>query len=194
MGQNGRKCGAAVNSRFIELLGLAIGIIVCSLLIIVFYVPADIACVANVVSSEDIEDVDIETESISTVGTGVLLRPYVGQITSRFGPRWGRRHTGTDMCGDVGDPIKAADNGVVITAEYQANGYGNIIIVDHQNGVHTWYAHLDGFSVAEGDVVQKGDEIGKLGNTGKSTGPHLHFEVRKNGNPVDPSEYIAEFG
>lgn len=136
------------------------------------------------------EVVMVGTTAIPAVGTGVFAQPYEGMITSRFGSRWGRTHTGTDICGEVGDAIKAADTGVVITAEYQENGYGNIIIIDHQNGVHTWYAHLDSMNVSAGDVVEKGDKIGELGNTGYSTGPHLHFEVRENGSPVNPSKYL----
>lgn len=136
------------------------------------------------------EVVMVGTTAIPSVGTGVFAQPYIGIVTSRFGARWGRTHTGTDICGDVGDPIKAADNGVVITAEYQENGYGNIIIIDHQNGIHTWYAHLDSIDVSVGDTVEKGAKIGELGNTGYSTGPHLHFEVRENGNPVNPSKYL----
>ena len=136
------------------------------------------------------EIVMLEKMPESSVGTGVMSNPYYGTITSRFGPRWGRRHSGTDICGELGDPVKAADTGIVITAEYQDNGYGNIVIIDHQNGIHTWYAHLDSIGVVAGDVVTKGDKIGELGTTGYSTGPHLHFEVRKEGTPVDPADYL----
>ncbi len=150
---------------------------------------------AEIMSSEIISEpvneiVMVGTATPPSVGTGEFIQPYFGTITSRFGSRWGRTHTGTDICGDVGDPIKAADNGIVITAEYQTNGYGNIIIIDHQNGTHTWYAHLDSIGVKEGETVEKGYVIGTLGNTGYSTGPHLHFEVRENGTPVNPSKYL----
>ena len=136
------------------------------------------------------ELVMLENSPASSVGTGVMTQPYYGTVSSRFGSRWGRRHSGTDIRGDLGDPVTAADTGVVITAEYQDNGYGNIVIIDHQNGIHTWYAHLDSIDVAVGDVVKKSDKIGELGTTGYSTGPHLHFEVRKDGTPVDPAEYL----
>ena len=150
---------------------------------------------ANIISNKVVKEpvsevVLVGTAALPSVGTGVFQQPYFGTITSRFGARWGRTHTGTDISGTTGDSIKAADNGIVITAEYQDNGYGNIIIIDHQNGVHTWYAHLDSIDVKVGDVVQKGNVIGKLGNTGYSTGPHLHFEVRKDGTPVDPAKYL----
>ncbi|MBR6523215.1 MAG: peptidoglycan DD-metalloendopeptidase family protein [Clostridia bacterium] len=152
-------------------------------------------CDASIVSKTVVEEPVSEVVMVGTaerpsVGTGIFVQPYFGTITSRFGSRWGRTHKGTDIGGDIGDPIKAADNGIVITAEYQENGYGNIIIIDHQNGVHTWYAHLDSIGVAAGDVVEKGAVIGTLGNTGNSTGPHLHFEVRENGTPVDPGKYL----
>lgn len=138
------------------------------------------------------EVIMVGTTALPSVGTGKFVQPYFGTITSRFGARWGRTHTGTDICGTTGDPIKAADNGIVITAEYQDNGYGNIIIIDHQNGIHTWYAHLNSIGVKAGDTVEKGAVIGELGNTGYSTGPHLHFEVRENGTPVNPSKYLEE--
>ena len=136
------------------------------------------------------EVIMVGTTALPTVGTGKFIQPYFGTITSRFGARWGRTHTGTDIRGTLGDPIKAADTGIVITAEYQDNGYGNIIIIDHQNGVQTWYAHLDSIGVKAGDAVEKGAVIGRLGSTGYSTGPHLHFEVRENGTPVDPGKYL----
>lgn len=132
----------------------------------------------------------VGTKEIPSVGTGEFTVPFYGTITSRYGSRWGGRHTGTDICGTVGEPIKSADNGIVTVAEYQENGYGNIIIIDHQNGLETWYAHLDSIGVKQGQTVKKGETIGTLGNTGRSTGPHLHFEVRKDGCPVNPSKYL----
>lgn len=136
------------------------------------------------------EVVMVGTTALPSVGTGVFEQPFYGVITSRYGARWGRTHKGTDIAGATGSPVKVADNGIVVTAEYQDNGYGNIIIVDHQNGLHTWYAHLNAIYVAQGDVVEKGTVIGEVGNTGFSTGPHLHFEVRENGTPVDPGNYL----
>lgn len=152
---------------------------------------SDTAVLSTKVIKEPTDEVVmVGTTALPSVGTGQFIQPYFGTITSRFGERWGRTHTGTDICGTTGDPIKAADTGIVITAEYQSNGYGNIIIIDHQNGVHTWYAHLDSIGVKAGDTVEKGAVIGALGNTGYSTGPHLHFEVRENGKPVDPGKYL----
>lgn len=156
-----------------------------------------IASGASVISSTVIKEpvkevVMVGTIALPTVGTGEFIQPFYGTVTSRFGSRWGRTHTGTDIAGETGSPIKAADNGVVVTAEYQDNGYGNIIIIDHNNGFVTYYAHLNKIDVKEGDTVEKGSVIGELGNTGFSTGPHLHFEVRENGTPVDPGNFLED--
>lgn len=124
-----------------------------------------------------------------SVGTGVFTRPYYGYISSRFGSRWHEMHTGVDLAGNIGDPIVAADNGVVAAAGY-SGGYGNLIIINHSNGFTTYYGHCSKISVKVGQKVAKGEVIGKVGSTGRSTGPHLHFEVRKNGIPQNPLKYI----
>lgn len=126
----------------------------------------------------------------SPIGTGSFSNPYGGTLTSRFGSRWGRQHAGIDIAGNIGDPVYAADNGRVVYAQYNDGGYGNLVQIDHGNGYVTYYGHNSELCVKVGDVVGKGDVVAKLGNTGRSTGPHLHFEVRKNGEPVDPTPYI----
>ena len=113
-----------------------------------------------------------------------------GYITSSFGERWGRMHKGIDISGNIGDPVMASFDGVVKSRFYEKDGYGNVIILEHDNGLETRYAHMNSFAVKEGSVVKKGDIIGSVGNTGRSTGPHLHFELRVNGSPVDPEGYI----
>lgn len=125
------------------------------------------------------------------VGTGSLITPFYGTITSRFGARGRGTHKGVDIAGKTGSDIKAADEGTVICAEMRSD-YGNLIILDHKNGMQTYYAHLDSIGVNVGDTVEKGQVIGKLGNTGYSTGPHLHFEVRENGVPCDPTAYLDD--
>ncbi len=125
----------------------------------------------------------------SGVGTGKFIQPFYGTITSRYGRRWGGMHTGLDIAGSTGSPIKVADNGVIVFAGYNG-GYGLLVKVDHKNGYQTWYGHMSKTDSKVGQVVAKGDVIGKVGNTGFSTGPHLHFEVRKNGQPTDPSKYL----
>jgi len=129
-------------------------------------------------------------EPPSPIGTGQLTVPTSGNLSSRYGSRWGRRHEGIDMTAPTGTPIYAADNGRVVYAEFNSGGYGNMVQIDHGNGVTTYYAHCSELLVSEGAVVAKGDVIARVGNTGRSTGPHLHFEVRVNGTPADPMQYV----
>ena len=126
----------------------------------------------------------------SPIGTGDLAVPASGSLSSRFGSRWGRNHDGVDVAANIGTNIYAADNGTVTYSEYNNGGYGYMIQIDHGNGVETYYAHCSELLVPKGSVVAKGDLIAKVGNTGRSTGPHLHFEVRVNGSPIDPMTYL----
>ncbi|MDD2482075.1 MAG: M23 family metallopeptidase [Lutispora sp.] len=122
-------------------------------------------------------------------GTGTFSTPTRGSITSRFGRRWGRLHEGIDIAAPVGTAVKAADGGEVIFAGTSGT-YGKLIKVDHGGGFVTYYGHLSKINVKVGAKVYKGQNIGSVGNTGRSTGPHLHFEIRKNGSPVNPSKYL----
>lgn len=112
-----------------------------------------------------------------------------GTITSYFGQRWGRMHNGIDIGNNEGEPVYSSLEGVVKECHYE-NGYGNKIVVEHDNNITTVYAHLSELKTNIGAEVKKGDLIGKVGNTGNSTGPHLHFEVRVNGVPINPQGYI----
>jgi len=120
--------------------------------------------------------------------------PAVGRITSRYCWRRTRNHNGTDIKVEVGDPIYAAFDGRVRISEYSAKtgGYGNLIIIRHANGLETYYGHLSGRNVAAGEVVKAGEVIGYGGNTGRSTGSHLHFEARYQGQSFDP-ERLFDF-
>ena len=109
--------------------------------------------------------------------------------TSGFGPRWGRMHEGHDWAGATGTPIHATADGVVVHAGRQS-GYGNLIKIRHDFGFETRYAHLSKIRVEVGQRVSRGERIGDMGNTGRSTGTHLHYEVRVGGNPVNPLKYI----
>jgi murein DD-endopeptidase MepM/ murein hydrolase activator NlpD len=120
---------------------------------------------------------------------GRLLWPVPGTVTSGFGMRWGRLHAGIDIAAPEGTPVRAADSGVVIFAGW-AGGYGNLVLVAHGGGMVTAYAHLSSVAVGEGASVGRGSTIGAVGSTGHSTGPHLHFEVRINGQPQDPMAYL----
>ncbi len=122
---------------------------------------------------------------------GGFIRPVNGPIVSGFGMRFhpilkvNRMHTGVDIAAPHGTPIKAAADGEVVFAGYR-RGYGNTIIIDHGGGVATLYAHCSALAVGEGTTVRQGQVIGYVGATGLATGPHLHFEVRRNGEPVNP--------
>jgi murein DD-endopeptidase MepM/ murein hydrolase activator NlpD len=98
-------------------------------------------------------------------------------------------HAGLDIDGDTGDPIVASRPGVVILAGWQ-NGYGQLVVVDHGDGVSTAYAHQSQIRVSEGQAVDRGQRLGDVGSTGRSTGPHLHFEVRVNGSTIDPRRVL----
>jgi murein DD-endopeptidase MepM/ murein hydrolase activator NlpD len=109
-----------------------------------------------------------------------------GIINSKFGWRKYRFHYGTDLDLTIGDPVFACFDGIVRISRYNANGYGNYIVIRHYNGLETLYGHLSKSNVQVGDYVKAGDIIGLGGNTGRSSGPHLHFEVRYAGNAFDP--------
>lgn len=111
------------------------------------------------------------------------------RYTSGFGPRGGRTHQGVDLAGPVGTPVLAPGDGVVVFAGRQ-NGYGNLIKIEHALGTETRYAHLSKIRVKVGQKVSRGSLIGDMGNTGRSTGPHLHYEVRVNGKAVNPMSFI----
>ena len=128
-------------------------------------------------------------------GTGRLVWPVSGPVVSGFGwrihPIFHTRkfHTGIDIGAGYGTPIHAADSGTVIYAAGMS-GYGNVIVIDHGGGLSTLYAHQSGFAVGTGAGVSRGQVIGYVGMTGYTTGPHLHFEVRVGGSPVDPMGYL----
>jgi len=124
-----------------------------------------------------------------TMAYGEFIWPSRGTITSRFGSRWGEQHSGIDIAVPKGTPNKAADGGVVIFAGWKGN-YGKLVIIDHENGYTTYYGHNDTIKVKKGQRVARGDVIGTAGETGRATGPHLHFEVRKNGVPVNPLPFL----
>ena len=132
-----------------------------------------------------------QSGQLPTVFRGHFIRPVPGRITSGFGMRFHpilhvrKLHTGVDFGAPYGTPIHAAAAGVVLLAGY-TRGYGNCIIIDHGGGIATLYGHCSSLGVSEGQSVKQGAVIGRVGATGYATGPHLHFEVRKNGVPVQP--------
>lgn len=130
------------------------------------------------------------------IGSGILGYPCSGPITSPFGyrihPIFGTTiyHSGIDIGVDEGTPVHAADSGVVIYSGSGLTGYGNVVIIDHGNGLSTLYAHNSALLVSEGESVSKGQVVAYSGMTGYVTGPHVHFEVRVNGSPTDPMGYL----
>jgi murein DD-endopeptidase MepM/ murein hydrolase activator NlpD len=151
--------------------------------------------------TEEIESLEAESAALAdtirssgSVSTGApsaagLVWPVSGPVTSGFGPRWGRMHEGIDIAVPEGTPVVAAAAGVVIHAGW-LGGYGNLVVVDHGGGLSTAYAHNSSFAVSVGDSVSQGEVIAYSGNTGNSSGPHVHFEVRVNGSAVDPLGYL----
>lgn len=124
-----------------------------------------------------------------TMATGAFIMPTRGRISSRYGMRNGRMHRGLDIAASTGTQIKAADGGTVVFTGYRG-AYGNLVEIDHGNGYKTRYAHCSKILVKTGDKVYKGQHIANVGNTGRSTGPHLHLEVLKNGQNQNPSNYV----
>lgn len=125
----------------------------------------------------------------ATVASGAFSNPTRGRLTSRFGMRGGSKHTGIDIAAPTGTSIASADAGRVSFSGWSGS-YGNLVIIDHENGYQTYYAHSSKLLVGVGQRVFKGQHIANVGSTGRSTGPHLHFEVRKNGTPINPSQFV----
>jgi len=125
--------------------------------------------------------------------------PVEGRLMGGFGERTdpfsgeGAMHTGVDISAPTGTPVCATADGIVTLAAW-SSGYGQLVIVDHGGGFETYYAHLSRFTVVEGQEVRRGDQIGAVGSTGRVTAPHLHYEVRIGGAPVNPHTYLARAG
>ena len=119
-----------------------------------------------------------------------LVRPVSGVLTSRYGYRWGRTHTGIDIGAPTGRVIKAAAGGKVTFSGWKGT-LGKLVVISHGNGIQTYYAHCSSLLVSSGQTVSAGQTIAKVGSTGRSTGPHLHFEIRVNGSSINPQSYIG---
>lgn len=141
-----------------------------------------------------IEELNIDTKHAITDINGIKIStlPLSGNISSRYGESSGIRrasHTGLDISVAKGTPIKAISNGIVTFAGKKGS-YGNLVKIDHGNGVESWYAHASKINVEKGETVKSGDVIALVGSTGNSTGPHLHLEIRINGKHVNPQKYL----
>lgn len=148
---------------------------------------------ANLFEKFNIVEKELEEEERSTInGIRLAVLPVGGTITSRYGVSSRLRvstHTGLDIAASTGTDIKAVADGTVISAKYTGS-YGNLVKIDHGNGIETWYGHTSKMYVKEGETVKAGDIIAAVGSTGNSTGPHLHFEIRVNGEDVNPQNYM----
>ncbi len=137
------------------------------------------------------------TDDWAAMASAPTLWPIEGRVTSSFGEREdpfngeGAFHQGIDISAPVGTPVHAPASGIILSAGF-GNGYGREVVIDHGHGVHTVYGHLSGFSVVPGQQVTRGDVIGYVGDSGRSTGAHLHYEVRLNDQPVNPHKYLRE--
>jgi len=137
----------------------------------------------NVVELKQLPDL-IKFELLS--GNEQYKYSWYGEMTWGFGPRWGRMHKGVDTNLEIGDTLYAAFNGIVRYADYNTGGYGNCVVIRHFNGLETIYAHMSELDVEPGDLVYASEVIGLGGNSGRSQGPHLHFEIRYKSFSFDP--------
>lgn len=144
----------------------------------------------NVVIQPVAQVVRVGTKTKDVLNSG-LFYPLTGTLSSPFGERWGRMHEGIDIAVPVGTSVRAAECGTVIFAG-DGGTYGNLVKIDHGSGVVTAYAHLDKITVSKGQAVNANTEIALSGNTGRSTGPHLHFEVVKDGIALNPDKYLKK--
>jgi murein DD-endopeptidase MepM/ murein hydrolase activator NlpD len=133
-------------------------------------------------------------EDYSSLGSGRLIWPVPNfyRVSSAFGKRGGRHHDGIDIPAPKGTPIVSVDNGVVVYSDNGIRGYGNMIVVAHSDDIFTVYAHNRKNNVSKGDRVSKGEKIAEIGNTGRSTGPHLHFEIRVKNKVRNPAQYLSQ--
>lgn len=135
------------------------------------------------------ERAQVASVSRGSGSIGRYIWPAVGPITSSYGPRWGRPHRGLDIAAPNASEVVAARRGVVISSGWKGP-YGLTVEIDHGDGVTTLYAHMSKIYVEAGEALQAGETIGLIGSTGESTGPHLHFELRRNGEPIDPIPHL----
>ena len=135
---------------------------------------------------------NVLAEKQAQVAVTPSIWPASGDVSSRFGWRWGGSdfHPGIDIANNIGTPIVATADGTVVESGWNSGGYGYLVKISHSNGIETLYAHNSDLVVSAGTVVKKGQVIAYMGNTGFSTGPHLHYEVRVNGTAVNPDKFL----
>ena len=136
--------------------------------------------------------ITVPDKSESSHSSGLFIHPLkgVGRVSSTYGSRWGTFHKGIDYAASSGTPVYASAAGKVIYSGYNSGGYGKLVIIEHSNGYQTYYAHNSKLYVNVGETVSQGECIAGVGTTGDSTGNHLHFEIRRNGTPINPANYL----
>ena len=160
-------------------------------------IPLEVSFATPVsVTTTSVEKRDVSIQSVgsrlsSRTNNGFMMVPTTGTISSLYGPRKGEFHTGLDIANYLGTPIYAAQSGKVTFTGWRGN-YGRTVIIDHLNGYKTLYGHNRKIIVKSGQIVKTGQLISQMGSTGRSTGPHLHFEVHYNNKVVNPLEYISK--
>lgn len=136
----------------------------------------------------------VQYQTGRTTDGRTVVTPATGRLSSGFGQRWGRMHQGIDIANDAGSPIYAVMDGTVINAG-PAQGFGNWVVVKHDGGEVSVYGHMRSYKVSVGQRVSAGEEIAEIGSEGRSTGPHLHFEIKPDGTtPVDPQNWLKQQG
>ena len=137
------------------------------------------------------------SSNLADLASAPSLWPVIGHLTGTFGERMdpfsgeGAFHTGVDISSQYGDGVRVTADGLVVEADERA-GYGRLVVVDHGSGITTYYGHLSSFNVVVGQQLRRGDIVGNVGVSGRSTGPHVHYEVRINGAPVNPMRYLRQ--
>lgn len=173
-----------------------------------FGIAVEVLESANKLSAEDVLHVDkdllvpagdrifsgdevAETERVDDYHgvPNITVWPVTGLVSSEYGQRWGRRHEGIDIATEESKPIRALESGIVVFAGPRGT-YGNTIIINHGHGFRSLYAHASSLEVTPGEYVEQGQTIARVGNTGRSTGPHLHLEILYRGVPLNPEKYL----
>lgn len=134
---------------------------------------------------------EVYTLTLADKGRFLWPVPSVRKISSGYGPRWGREHHGIDIGAPRGTYVVAADDGIVIYSGDELGGYGNLTVISHGDGLFSVYAHTKKNFTVKGQRVHRGQVIATVGNTGRSTGPHLHFEIRHSGKAINPEKILA---
>lgn len=143
------------------------------------------------VLNQDLETQAFDPNHLLQTGEFLWPVPSSNKLSSNFGSRWGKKHEGVDIPGRVGAHIVAAAEGVVVYSGDEIGGYGNITVIAHKDGYFSVYAHAKVNFTKQGQRVYRGQVIAQIGMTGRTYGPHLHFEVRKNGQAIDPTSFLA---